>query len=92
MTQQQRLEFATIAAGAVVIAFSLIALLAFDGCGAGATTCAVIDLAHTACDTLPIRYMAPDGTIKTEHVQVSELRAAAVQAAASRQVPDAGQL
>lgn len=59
------------------------------GCGHGATACAVVDVAHTACDVLPIRYLDDQGEERTELVPREELRAAAMRAGEVRAV-DAG--
>jgi hypothetical protein len=64
------------AVGALAFAAAMFAM----DCGAGATTCAVIDLAHSACETLPIRYLGPDGKVHVAHVPAASLRAAALRA------------
>jgi len=56
------------------------AILVGVGCGHGATACAVVDVADTACDVLPIRYLDDDGQEQTARVPMQELRAAAVRA------------
>jgi hypothetical protein len=50
-------------------------LLTFNlqACGHGKAACAVIDVAHTACETLPIKYLDKDGNVKVEHVPLSEI-------------------
>ena len=54
--------------------------LSVSGCGAGGTVCAAIDVAHTACDVLPIRYLDEHGREQLAHVPVAEVRAAALRA------------
>lgn len=56
-----------LAAAACLLGFFL------SGCGAGNTVCAGIDLAKMACDTLPIRYLGPNGEPETVVVRKADL-------------------
>jgi len=64
------------------------AMLLPTGCGKGALVCSAIDIAHTACDTFPIRYMGPDGKEHVVYVPKEMLQRTAERAAA--QQADAG--
>jgi hypothetical protein len=46
---------------------------ALTGCGVGAKACAVIDVAETSCNVLPIRYMGPDGKPRVVLVKKDEI-------------------
>lgn len=61
-------------------------LLTFNmqACGHGKTACAIIDVAHTACETFPIRYLDKDGNVQVEHVPLSEIEGAIMRAKAAR--------
>lgn len=70
--------------GGMVLAFfvTVLSLGALQGCGYGAATCGAIDVAKTACDVLPIRYLAEDGTERTVLVPRDEVEALGRTAAA----------
>lgn len=60
-------------------------------CGLGKGTCEVIDVAKLACDTLPIRYLGPDGKVHVVHVPKSLLeRTAEAQRLTQANHADAG--
>jgi hypothetical protein len=69
---------------ALLMAVGLLCVALTDGCGYGATTCAVVDVAKTVCDTTPVRYLDSHGREQTEQVPTSELRALAERTRASR--------
>lgn len=48
-----------------------------SACGYGRTVCSAVDLAHEACEKLPIRYMDASGRVVTVMVPRSELMAVA---------------
>lgn len=76
-------QAARISGGMVLTFFVVILSLgALQGCGYGAATCGAIDVAKTACDVLPIRYLAEDGTERTALVSRDELEALGRTAAA----------
>lgn len=77
--------------GQVTLTAVLFGLLLWlmHGCGYGATTCAVVDVAKTVCDTTPVRYLGPDGKPQTEQVPTDEIRALAKRTRAAR-MQDAG--
>lgn len=71
--------FVALILGIIILAMSLM------GCATpGKTACAVVDLAKNACDTLPIRYLGPEGQVVEEHVPAAELRMAAQRSRARR--------
>lgn len=55
-----------------------------SGCGYGATTCAVVDVAKTVCDTTPVRYLDSQGNEQTEQVPTDEIRLLAERTRAAR--------
>lgn len=69
-----------------LVAFVLVGFTVFgSGCtGAGGKACQVVDLAKTACDTLPIRYLGPNGEVVEEQVPADELKVAVQRARARR--------
>lgn len=62
--------------------------LTFLGCGYGKATCQVIDVAHTACEMLPIEYLDKDGNVQVEYVPVEEIHWAIRRAKARRGVDE----
>ena len=56
--------------------------LAAGGCQYARPACAVIDVAHYACQYVTVEYVGEDGTVRRQQVPVSEVRAMAVRAAA----------
>jgi len=71
-----------------VVAFLIglgLAMLALNGCQYGKPACAVIDLAHTACDVIPLTVSTPDGGTATVQVPRRE-----IQRVGLRYLPDGG--
>jgi len=62
------------------------------GCGHGAEACGAIDLAKTACDVTPIRFMGDDGQEHTEQVPTEQVKALAQRTRMARMglSPDGG--
>lgn len=68
-----------------VVGALLLLSFVLTGCpGAGATACAAIDVAKTACDVLPIRYLDANGQEQVVLVRKSELASFAAKMAAER--------
>lgn len=65
-------------------AIALVIALALCSCAAVKPACAVIDVAHQACEYVTITYLAPDGTVRTERVPVAELATSAERARLAR--------
>jgi hypothetical protein len=63
---------------------ALVLALSLCSCAAIKPTCAVIDVAHQACEYVTVTYLAPDGTVKTERVPVAELATSAERARLAR--------
>lgn len=61
---------------------ALVTALCLSGCGAGAKTCAVVDVAAESCKI--IRYLAPDGTAEELSPQDLSQLAAAKRSARAR--------
>jgi len=47
---------------------ALIVFLGLASCGHGQKVCAIIDLVHSTCEFISIRYITPDGQEKTVNV------------------------
>jgi hypothetical protein len=60
--------------------FAIIISCGIASCAAAKTTCAVIDVAHTACKYVTVEYIDDDGKLQRQNVPASELRDAAMQA------------
>ncbi len=49
-----------------------------QGCAAVRPTCAVVDVAHAACEYVTVEYLDADGQLQRERVPVVVLREAAI--------------
>jgi hypothetical protein len=56
------------------------ALWLLQGCSAAGRSCDVIDVAHAACEVVPVRYRSQDGTVRTVVVAAHELERLAADA------------
>ena len=54
------------------------------GCQYGKPACAVVDIAHSACEWVTVEYLDDEGNTVRENVPKSELRSMAIRARASR--------
>ena len=58
--------------------FVAVAVLAITGCSAVKPACAVVDVAHAACEYVTVEYLDADGVVQRERVPVVVLREAAI--------------
>jgi len=68
-----RNEIFTAALVIFFLCFAFNAMIGLFSCGFGKVACEVIDVADYACDTLPIRYLGPDGKPRVANVPKSAL-------------------
>lgn len=61
-----------------------ILVLVLTGCAAVKPACAVVDIAHAACEYVTVEYLDDAGNVQRENVPKSELRSMAVRARAAR--------
>lgn len=59
---------------------AVIAGLLAGGCQIAKPACAVIDVAHYACQYVTVQYVDDDGTVRRQQVPVAMVRDAATQA------------
>lgn len=57
-------------------------ILVTSGCQYARPACAVIDVAHYACQYVTVQYVDDDGTVRRQRVPVAAVREAAARAAA----------
>lgn len=62
------------------VAVGMVLVVGAARCSAVQPACAVIDVAHTACEYVTVTYSEPDGSVRTVRVPREELRALAARA------------
>ena len=62
----------------VAVLVCSMAVLVGLGCSAVKPACAVIDVAHAACEYVTVEYLDADGVVQRERVPVVVLREAAI--------------
>lgn len=72
------------------IAVGVVLVIGAARCSAAQPACAVIDVAHTACEYVNVTYRAPDGTVRTERVPASELATSAERTRLANAARDGG--